>query len=373
MSSIAGGSVLDRPPPFLTPRRLAPLALAVVALGACKPDGLPDKPATEVRTQVVAYSDYAPSIVLTGEITARVTSDLSFRASGRITERKVEIGAHVTGDEVLATMDPQEQMASLDAAQANVQAAEAQLRQASSTYDRQKTLITRGYTTRRETDQAEEAFRSAQGALDVANAQLGTTRDQLSYTVLRAGAPGIITARVAEAGQVVQAAQQVFTLAQDGPRDAVFDVYESVFTQEPAGDTIEVSLVSDPRVTARAKLREVSPTVDPQNGTVKVKFEVADPPPAMGLGAAVVGTGALKPRRVVVLPWNALTTRDAGSAVWVVDPSTKAVSLRPVTVEGYELRTVLIKDGLRPGEVVVTDGQQLLRPSQVVASVERGR
>lgn len=365
--------ILDRPSSFRTVRRLASAALATAALGACQPDRLPDKPAIEVRTEVVAYSDYAPSIVLTGEIAARVMSDLSFRVGGRITERKVEIGAHVTGDEVLATIDPQEQLASLDAAQANVQAAQAQLRQASSTYDRQKTLITRGYTTRRETDQAEEAFRSAQGALDVANAQLGTARDQLSYTVLRAGVPGIVTARVAEAGEVVQAAQRVFTLAQDGPRDAVFDVYESVFTQEPAGDTIEVALVSDPRVTARAKLREISPTVDPQNGTVKVKFEVADPPPAMGLGAAIVGTAALKPRGVVVLPWNALTTHEGAPAVWVVDQATKAVSLRRVEVEGYELRTVLVKDGLRPGEVVVTDGQQLLRPSQVVASTERPR
>lgn len=364
---------MDCPSPPRTARRLASAALAVSALCACQPDRLPDKPATLVRTQVVAVSDHAPSIVLTGEIAARVMSDLSFRVSGRIAERKVEIGAHVTGDEVLATIDPQEQLASLDAAQANVQAAQAQLRQASSTYDRQKTLIARGYTTRRETDQAEEAFRSAQGSLDVANAQLGTARDQLSYTVLRAGVPGIVTARAAEAGQVVQAAQRVFTLAQDGPRDAVFDVYESVFTQEPAGDTIEVALVSDSRVTARAKLREVSPTVDPQNGTVRVKFEVADPPPAMGLSAAVVGTGALKPRRVVVLPWNALTTHEGAPAVWVVDPATNAVALRPVKVEGYELRTVLVADGLRPGEVVVTDGQQLLRPSQVVASTERPR
>ena len=76
--------------------------------------------------------------------------------------------------------------------------------------------------------------RTSQGALDGAKAQLGTAQDQSDQTVLKAGAAGFVTARVAEAGQVVQSGQTVYTLAQDGPRDAVFDVYEAFFVGEPA-------------------------------------------------------------------------------------------------------------------------------------------
>ena len=72
-------------------------------------------------------------------------------------------------------------------------------------------------------------MRSAEAPLEAAKAQLGTAKDALGYTELRAGAAGVITARSLEIGQVVQAAQSVFTLAQDGDRDAVFDVYESMF------------------------------------------------------------------------------------------------------------------------------------------------
>ena len=122
----------------------------------------------------------------------------------------VNVGDHVTADQVLARLDPQQQQATVTAAEAAVQAAEAVLRQATSTYERQKALLAQGFTTKREHDQAEEAYRTAQASLDAAQAQLGTARDQLSDTVLRAGVPGVITARNAETGQVVQAAQTRF-------------------------------------------------------------------------------------------------------------------------------------------------------------------
>ena len=61
-------------------------------------------------------------------------------------------------------------------------------------------------------DQAQEALRSAESSLEAAKAQLGTAKDALGYTELRADATGVITARSLEVGQVVQAAQPVFTL-----------------------------------------------------------------------------------------------------------------------------------------------------------------
>ena len=195
-----------------------------------QPAGEPSEPWCKWKPP--RWPTYAPTVRLTGEVRAQVESDLSFRVGGRITERMVNVGDHVTADQVLARLDPQQQQATVTAADAAVQSAEAVLRQATSSYERQKALLAQGYTTKREHDQAQEAFRTAQAALDTARAQFGTARDHLSDTVLRAGAPGVITARNAEAGQVVQVAQTVFSIAQDGPRDAVFNVYESIFTRE---------------------------------------------------------------------------------------------------------------------------------------------
>ena len=323
-----------------------------------------------VQVETATLTDYAPTVRLTGEVRARVESDLSFRVGGRITERLVNVGDHVTADQVLARLDPQQQQATVTAAEAAVQSAEAVLRQATSSYERQKALLAQGYTTKREHDQAQEASRTAQAALDTARAQLGTARNHLSDTVLKAGVPGVITARNAETGQVVQVAQSVFAIAQDGARDAVFNVYESIFTHELANPAIELTLVSDPAVKATGTVREISPTVDRATGTVRAKVAIEHPPAAMTLGSAVIGEGRFQPRKLVVLPWSALSSANGQPAVWIVDARSKTVSLRPIAIERYETGKVAVREGLQPGEVVVTGGAQFLRPQQIVAFPE---
>ncbi len=342
--------------------------LAVSGLAACQEQTSgPENPPTAVQVEAAVLADYAPAIRLTGEIRARVESDLSFRVAGRITERLVNVGDHVMADQVLARLDPQQQQATVTAAEAAVLSAEAVLRQATSSYERQKALLARGFTTQREHDQAVEAYRTAQASRADARARLGTARDHLSDTVLRAGVAGVITARNAETGQVVQTAQTVFSIAQDGPRDAVFNVNESIFTHELANPAIALTLVSDPAVTATGVVREISPTVDRATGTVRAKVGLAQSLAAMTLGASVIGEGRLEPRKFVAVPWSALSSGSGQPAVWTVDPETKAVLLKPITIEGYETGKVFMRDGLRPGEIVATGGAQFLRPNQVVA------
>ncbi|WP_248309490.1 efflux RND transporter periplasmic adaptor subunit [Bosea sp. Tri-44] len=342
--------------------------LAVTGLAACQEQASgPENPPTAVQVEAAALADYAPAIRLTGEIRPRVESELSFRVAGRITERLVNVGDHVTAEQVLARLDPQQQRATVTATEAAVVSAEAVLRQATSSYERQKALLARGFTTQREHDQAQEAYRTAEAALVDARAQLGTARDRLSDTVLRAGVAGVITARNAETGQVIQAAQTVFSIAQDGPRDAVFNVNESIFTHELTDPAIALTLVSDPAVTATGAVREVSPTVDRLTGTVRVKVGLAQSPAAMTLGASVIGEGRMQPRKLVVVPWSALSSGNGQPAVWTVAPQTKAVLLKPITIEGYGTGKVFVREGLQPGEMVATGGAQFLRPNQVVA------
>ena len=344
--------------------------LALAALAACQQQSAaPEKRPVSVRSQTVEFIEYAPTAVLTGEIRARVENDLSFRTSGRIVERTTDVGSHVTADQVIARIDPNEQQANLDGAQATFEAAHAQLRLASTTFERQKTLLAQGFTTRREYDQAEEAFRTAQGSLDAATAQLAAAKDQLSYTMLRAGVSGVIIARHAEIGHVVQAAEPVFKIAQDGVRDAVFNVYESLLNTEPVDRTVEIALVSNAKIKAIGSVREIAPTVDPATGTVRVKIGIEEPSPAMELGAAVTGTGRIRPRKAILLPWSALSSLQGRPAVWVVDPQTKAVSLKPIKVDRYDTGRIVVVAGLDSGQIVVTAGAQFLRPNQPVVLV----
>jgi RND family efflux transporter MFP subunit len=203
--------------------------------------------------------------------------------------------------------------------------------------------------------------------LDRARAELGTAEDTLANTELRAEADGVVTARYAEVGQVVGVAQKVYTVAQDGPRDAVFEVFEALLADPPVGRQVELTLVSDPSIKAIGLVREVAPSVDSKKGTVRVKIGIDNPPPGMGLGAPVSGIGWFKPQDAVVLPWTAFFAEHGEPAVWVVDPQTKAVSLRRVAVDRYRTGELVLSAGLRDGELVVIHGGQWLRPGETVA------
>ena len=120
--------------------------LAVTALAACQQQtNQPENPPVVVQVETATLAAYAPTVRLTGEVRAQVESDLSFRVAGRISERLVNVGDRVTADQVLARLDPQQQLATLTAAEAGVRSAEAVLREATSTYERQKALLAQGF------------------------------------------------------------------------------------------------------------------------------------------------------------------------------------------------------------------------------------
>jgi membrane fusion protein, multidrug efflux system len=376
------GNVMDQhTPASLGTRRkarnlnglFAVLAVAVLAvpLSACNnASATAVQRPTFVRTQVVQPRPRRGAVTLTGAVQARFSADLSFRVSGRVRERLVDIGAHVDAGEVLARLDAAEQRADVDAANAAVTAAEAQLSVAKATFNRQNQLIATGYTTRVIFDQAQEGLRTAEGSLELAKAQLGTANDSLGYTELRAGASGLITARSLEVGQVVQPGQPVFSLAQDGERDAVFDFYETIFLGEFDGGPVSLTLVSNPNVQAIGHVREVSPVINPKSATIRVKVTIENPPKAMTLGSAIAGTATSKAATQIALPWTALMAAGSEPAIWVVDPTTKAAALRPVSIAYYEAGAVVLNGGLKPGERIVVDGGKLLSSGQSVVYEE---
>jgi RND family efflux transporter MFP subunit len=361
---------IRRPPASGIPRfmrAVLPLALLAAPLAACNDGSVaPVERAALVHTELVLPRDRQTFLTLTGEVAARFRADLSFRISGRVLERLVDVGAHVHAGDLLARVDPAEQQADFAAATAAVAAAGAQLRVAQATFDRQSQLLSNGFTTRVAYDQSQEQLRTAQSTLESANAELGRTREALGDTELHARAEGVITARSLEVGQVVQAAQSVFTLAQDGERDAAFDVPESMFFGDVEHGRVSLALVSDSGVSAVGYVREISPAVDPKSSTVRVKVAIQNPPATMTLGSAIAGTAGTKPATEITVPWTALMAAGSKPAVWIVDPKTSTASLKAVTVGGYEAGAVMIKQGLEPGDRVVIDGGKLLSSGQPV-------
>ena len=346
-------------------RILLPVAVAAAFLSACQPETQSSAPeARPVRTVTVVKRDIGETVTYTGRIEAENETRLSFRIGGRMVERSANVGDRVEPGQVVAKLEPQNELNALRSAQAAVAAAQAQFNEAKANYGRQKFLLSRDVASRVQYERAEQTQETARAQLNSAEAQLKTAEDQVSDTELKADAGGIVIATAAEPGEVVQAGQLIIRVAPKGGRDAVFDVPGQVLRSAPSEPLVKVSLTDDPAVTTIGRVREVSPQADPVTRTFEVKVGLTDPPAAMRLGATVIGSVQLDTSPTIEIPATALTEFDRRPAVWVVDPSSLTVSLRNVDVLRHNPATVAISNGLDTGEIVVTAGAQALHPGQ---------
>lgn len=346
-------------------------SILVGTLAACEGEAPPARqPERTFGVQVVEATPAAEQVTLTGVIAARVESTLAFRTGGRITERLVDVGDHVTAGQVLARLDPDLQQADVASAEAGVASAEAEVAQADAAFARSRSLFERGYTTRRDFEAAEQSLTVARSGEESAAAQLASAQEALSFAELRADAAGIVTERQLDVGETAQAAAPVFTVALDGPRDAVFDIYEGLLLGGGEPPQIRVALVSDPTVAVTGEIRQVAPSVDLQRATVRAKVGLDQVPASMALGAPVSGTASIASKPSIVVPAGALDSLDGRPAVWVLDPASGTVALREVEIAAYDARAVSLAAGLETGERVVVEGTKFLRPGEAVDVTE---
>ena len=349
------------------------LFLSVVApacailLGACQKQASQEAaPIRPVRTEVVKITEWSASGSAIGEIKPRFESDLGFRIAGKIAARALDVGAVVEKGTVIARLDDTTEQTALRIAQTDVEAAQAELSDASADEARKKQLLQGGVTTQAIYDDAQRRLKLAQTKLDAAKLAKDNAQEQLGYTVLAADEHGLVTAVGAEVGQVVAAGQMVVRVARTDAKEAEFNVAEQTLSSVPKDSLVEVSLLSDPDIKTTGHVREVATTADPVTRTFAVRVALVDPPDSMRFGATVEGRVVLKESKVVELPSSALFSGENGPAVWVFDAASTEVKLRPVTVLRYEADKVLITDGLAEGERVVTAGVQKLFPGMKV-------
>jgi membrane fusion protein, multidrug efflux system len=343
------------------------MAAAALSLAACQREPESAVPgARPVRTTTIERSKAGVPVSFTGRVEAEDEVTLAFRISGRLLKNDGNLGDRVQPGQVLAKLEPQNELNALRQAQAGLAAAHGQLTQARNHFDRQETLLAQGWTTRANFDVATQALQTAQSQVDAAEAQLKSAHDLVSFTELKADAPGVITGIGPSAGEVVQAGQMIARLARQDGRDAVFDVPAQLIRSAPTDPQITVSLTDDPTVTARGRVREVAAQANAVTRTFEVKVGLTDPPPAMRLGATVTGRMETDAVPIIEIPATALTKSNQQPAVWIVDPSSRTVSIRNVEVLRFEEARVVVSQGVDTGEIIVTAGVQALHPGQKV-------
>ncbi len=342
--------------------------LAATALSACQKEEVAKVEVPRRVLSVIAQETPAESLRLTGTIEPQIKTELGFRVLGRMVARRVSVGDVVKKGDVVAAIDPLSLELAVRSAQSDLASAQAELRNATSSEQRQRQLADNRSGSVAALEEAEQAYKSAIASVAKAQANLNKANEQLGYAQIEAEFDGVVTATSAEVGQVVSAGQVVVTIARPDERDAVIDVPEADARGLKSGAPFEISLLLNPAIRTSGVVREIAPVAEATTRTRRTKIDLSAPPSSFRLGSVVTATATISPEPRIILPASAVLHRDGATSVWLVDAAAEKVRLKAVALDGAFDPTgkVRIKEGIQPGDRVVVAGVNKLQDGQAI-------
>lgn len=345
------------------PRIAALLIAATTALVGCQAgDTTPPAPRA-VLVQAAANAPLAGN-VYTGEIRARHEVDLAFRVGGKVAARLVDAGAEIKAGQPLARLDPADLELAAAAARAQLAAAESEHNTARAERERYAGLVAKKFVSQAAFDAKDNAFNSAQARLEQARAQSRISGNQTSYGTLSSEFPAIVTAVLADTGQVVGAGQAVMRVARPDEKEVAIAIPESRLAELKSAKNLAISLWADPTLSLRGELRELSPAADPATRTYAARIHILNPPPDVRLGMTARVTLGATVESTLIVPLSAVIDLGKGPFVRVVKDG--KVASRPVQVAHFREDGAALSSGLEAGELVIISGAGKLVDGQEV-------
>ncbi|MCB9477794.1 MAG: efflux RND transporter periplasmic adaptor subunit [Deltaproteobacteria bacterium] len=188
------------------------VAIVLAAGGQTRSEPAPPTFVKKVRVADVTRTDPSRARQFSGVVRAEKRAQLSFTLPGRMNERFVDVGDHVTKGQRLARLDQAELINAVDMANARVDDLSTQLDQARRDTQRAETLASQGGTSQQHFEQAQAGTRQLEAGLRAAQAQLREARRLLTESNLRAPFDGEVTDVFAEAGEFVAPGRPVLSL-----------------------------------------------------------------------------------------------------------------------------------------------------------------
>ena len=349
----------------------AALTISLATLAGCSREAPPPDDVRPVRALTVTAGGARATAEFSGDVRPRYESRLGFRVGGKISARKVDVGASVKRGSLLMQLDPQDLRLGQAQAQANLRTAQTNSDLARAELKRYQDLRGQNFVSQAVLDQKIAAARASQSSVEAAHAQLREQANQTGYANLESDTDGVVTAIDAEVGQVVAPGAPVVRVARTDEKEVVFGVPEDQVDELRHGGEVRVRLWADPNRSIAGRIREVSPVADPATRTYTVKVSIpANDEARLGMTAVVqlVRKGAAGAGAQVRVPLSSLVQNKGASAVWVIENANGAqqVRLQPVQVGGVAGNDVQLSSGVRPGQTVVTAGVNLLKNGQKV-------
>ena len=323
----------------------------------------PQEASGPVIRPVVTYTvpDYVEGRIrsFTGTAKAAVETNLSFRVGGKITEIRVDVGDRVKRGDLIARLDDADYRTKVRQMEAESARVFAALEESHGSYVRIRKLYDRGIATQSELDTV-KARHEANVALEKSAAQaLELSRNQAAYTRLTAPVDGSVSEVRMEVHQVVQAGTIIAVMTAGGLLEMEIGVPERLIGQIKQGAEAEVVFDALPENVYYASVTEIGVTAE-HSVTFPVVLRLTsanrDIKPGMTGEATFLFKAAAGDYRVVIPLECVVGAPRRQNHVWVVNPETETVSKRPVIVGNLTSEGIQIKEGLTPGEIVVSRG-----------------
>lgn len=309
-----------------------------------------------------------------GKAEASQEVTLSFRVSGQVMEKLVKPGDKVEKGQVLAKLDPTDFQNAQTVAQGRLSQAEATLTNAKADYNRAITAkeADSGSLSQQYVDKAKAIMLAAQAAKISAEASEKIARDRLSYTVLKAPFSGEISGAYIENFETVIAKQAICRVLNRDYLEFQINIPENLinYSKYIKGAHIIFDTKKDLKVVAR--ISEIGREASSITRTYPVKLIVQQPEnfdilPGMA-GKAYVNAFLpdSSPKTGIEIPSTALFTNNekSKSFVWIIEND--KLTQREVQVNLLGDYGVLIQQGLKEGDWLVTKGVSYLNEGQLV-------
>lgn len=341
---------------------------SAAAAGAAPPSGSPSTSAqtgvagarpspsitlasTDVAT--IAKGTIEDGTALTGDLRPIETIDVRARIDGDILSVSAREGEQVSAGQVLARFESTEQESSQKSAEADREAARADLTNAQWTLEQDASLFKAGAIAERDYKSAQQTVSAANARLAATEARLRSAANQSRDTRVLAPASGIVDKRMIEAGVHVAKGATLFSLVRNGTLELAAAVPARLAGTLRIGQTVHFT--ADAR-RFDGRVARVSPTVDPATRAVTVYVEI--PNPGGTLRGGTFASGRIVNRTltdVITVPTGALRQAAEDGKPFVYRIDGKTVNVAPIQLGAIDERlgVAQVTEGLQVGDRVI--------------------
>ncbi|TDQ10308.1 efflux RND transporter periplasmic adaptor subunit [Pedobacter metabolipauper] len=366
--------------------KLGIVILGSITLASCGGNKAPQQqgppPATPVTTHTVAEESVTTTDTYPGVVVALNEVELRPQVGGYITAIYVADGQKVTKGQKLYEIDRTKYIAAYNAAKADVAVAKANRDKAKKDADRYTRLAEQDAVAKQRVDYALTDLANAQSQVAAAEAAMSSSANDLQRSIIVSPLTGTIGISQVKLGALASPGTTLLnTVSTNDPIAVDISVNQSEiprFTQlQKNTSAVKDSLFSiqlqDGTIYKRqGRIVAIDRAVDPQTGTIKVRISYPNEGGRLFAGMTVNLKALNKAEdHQLVIPFKAVTEQLGEFNVFVVGDSSKAEN-RIIKLGKQFDKSVVVSSGLKPGEVIVVDGVQNVRPGSVVQATAPG-